>query len=145
MPRYSFAPSGYSMGGGLGLGSAIYNSLNQGLSLANQFRDLENRNITDQFRVPAQAASYDALRNRSANQAVQQAAFGAELSQLLGTPVVPQAGLYSQGPGDVSQLGMALQGMNDVMVEGSGVSANEDPRQYRPQAGYPVGPYYMSQ
>lgn len=127
MARYSFTGPGYGWGGGsYGVGSALMNALGGGINLANGFRDLENRNITDQFRVPAQAAGYDALGLQYSNQALQNMAASAELTNLAMQPPVPQAGLYDVLRG----TGNNTQGLNTQF-------------RYRPYT--PLGSVFMGQ
>lgn len=94
MAQYGFAPLGYGLTGGGSmwgmLGPALVGGLNAGFQLENQYRNLANRNITDQFTVPAAAAGADAARLGYANQAMLEAAAASELTSLQGLSGDPQ-------------------------------------------------------
>lgn len=155
MARYGFTGSMGNLGAGggrwnLGLGRALQGGLNAGFDFIDQWRDMENRGITDQFRVPAQAAGYDAARLSGANEAMRQAAGAAELSSLAGQMPIEEAQAFpqvigSQGiaPGQMG-LGAALNMPQQMPMQPQQSPANLQ-RFFQAQQAYPLGPFYMSQ
>lgn len=155
MARYGFTGSmgGLGAGGGrwnIGLGQALQGGFNAGFDFIDQYRDMTNRGITDQFRVPAQAAGYDAARLSSANEAMRQAAGAAELTALAGQQPLQEAQAFPQvlgqqgiAPGQIG-LGQAigLPQQADMQPQQSPVNLQ---RYFQAQPAYPLGPFYMSQ
>lgn len=128
MARYSFTGrTGYFGGTGLsgGMGAALIGAINSGSQMAHNLYDLQNRVMTDPYRVPAANAMYNAQREQAINDSMWSHLRTSALANLLTGQQRQQAEAQANPGGSYFSTALGLDNYQNLLNQASFVESQK--------------------